>query len=57
MDNFFGLLNFLDEKTKGGNENLLTVRKLAAISLLEVFKDILPDYQITQQDFGETKCE
>lgn len=47
----------MDEKSKIGHENLLTIRKLSTVSLLEVFKDILPDYQISQQDFGDVKCK
>lgn len=37
------LLKIMDERIP---EVFLTVRKLAAVSLLEVFKDIIPEYEI-----------
>lgn len=43
--NFKMLLNFMDENNP---EIYITVRKLAMVSLLEVFKDLLPSYQILQ---------
>lgn len=43
--NFTLLLDFMEEKNP---EVYITVRKLATASLLEIFKDILPSYHITQ---------
>lgn len=43
--NFKILLDFMDEKNP---EIYITVRKLAMVSLLEVFKDLLPSYHILQ---------
>ncbi|KAK2584399.1 hypothetical protein KPH14_006781 [Odynerus spinipes] len=43
--NFKMLLDFMDEKNP---EIYITVRKLAMVSLLEVFKDLLPSYHILQ---------
>lgn len=49
MKNFKALLELMDERLNGA-VNLFTVRKLAITSLLEVFKDILPEYRIGQID-------
>ncbi|XP_035729514.1 nucleolar complex protein 3 homolog [Vespa mandarinia] len=43
--NFKVLLDFMEESNP---EIYITVKKLAMISLLEVFKDLLPSYQILQ---------
>ncbi|KAH0550275.1 nucleolar complex protein 3 homolog [Cotesia glomerata] len=45
VKNFTVLLDFMEEKTPG---IYITVKKLAAVSLLEVFKDILPSYHLYQ---------
>lgn len=37
-------------------EIYITVKKLAMISLLEVFKDLLPSYQILQLKPEGVKC-
>ncbi|XP_043517823.1 nucleolar complex protein 3 homolog isoform X2 [Frieseomelitta varia] len=44
-DNFKTLLELMEETNP---EVYITVRKLATVSLLEVFKDLLPSYQILQ---------
>nr|XP_033339973.1 nucleolar complex protein 3 homolog [Megalopta genalis] len=44
-DNFKALLDFMEESDP---EVYITVRKLATVSLLEVFKDLLPSYHILQ---------
>lgn len=44
-DNFKGLIDLMDE---GNPEVYITVKKLATVSLLEVFKDLLPSYHILQ---------
>lgn len=51
--NFKTLLTIMTEDTA---QVFLTVKKLATVSLLEVFKDILPSYPIKQQDTGDIKC-
>lgn len=43
--NFKLLLDMMDERT---SEVYITIRKLAMVSLLEVFKDLLPSYSILQ---------
>lgn len=49
MKNFGALLELMDERIND-TVNLFSVRKLAVTSLLEVFKDILPEYRIGQID-------
>jgi len=43
-ENFNVLLKMMDEQT----EVYITIRKLAMVSLLEIFKDLLPSYNILQ---------
>ncbi|XP_037946269.1 nucleolar complex protein 3 homolog [Teleopsis dalmanni] len=50
MRNFNALYELMDEMNPAGAQNLLTVRKVAAISITELFKDILPDYRVGQVD-------
>ncbi|XP_014484925.1 PREDICTED: nucleolar complex protein 3 homolog isoform X2 [Dinoponera quadriceps] len=45
IGNFKMLLDFMDERSP---EIHITVRKLAMVSLLEIFKDVLPSYNILQ---------
>lgn len=47
MKNFTALFELMDERN-GEKVNLLTIRKIATISMLEVFKDVLPEYRIGQ---------
>lgn len=37
-------------------EIYITIRKLATVSLMEVFKDLLPSYQILQIPQEGVKC-
>ncbi|XP_013116892.2 nucleolar complex protein 3 homolog [Stomoxys calcitrans] len=50
MRNFNALFELMDETDKAGVPNLLTVRKVAIVSLTEIFKDILPEYRVGQID-------
>lgn len=54
MKNFNALFDLMSEKLNDA-PNLLTVRKIATMSLLEVFKDILPEYRIGQIDLKTQK--
>lgn len=54
ITNFRTLLKIMEEDTA---EVYFTVRKLATVSLLEVFKDLLPSYQIKHHETGEVKCK
>lgn len=49
MKNFNALFELMDERHNDA-PNLFSVRKIATMSLLEVFKDILPEYRIGQID-------
>lgn len=49
MKNFNALFELMDER-HNDTPNLFSVRKIATMSLLEVFKDILPEYRIGQID-------
>lgn len=49
MKNFNALFELMDER-HNDIPNLFSVRKIATMSLLEVFKDILPEYRIGQID-------
>ena len=49
MKNFNALFDLMSER-KGDETNLFSVRKIATMSILEVFKDILPEYRIGQID-------
>ncbi|XP_068084656.1 nucleolar complex protein 3 isoform X2 [Anabrus simplex] len=53
VNNLKVLLNMLEEKS----DVQLSVQKLAAASLLEVFKDILPGYQIKHHEASEVKLK
>lgn len=52
-ENFKVLLEFMEETDP---EVYISVRKLATISLLEVFKDLLPSYHILQLQQEGVKC-
>lgn len=51
--NFKPLLDMMEENHP---EVKITVRKLAAVSLLEVFKDLLPSYYIKFIDMENVIC-
>ncbi|XP_314636.4 nucleolar complex protein 3 homolog isoform X2 [Anopheles gambiae] len=46
IENIGVLLDLLNEVNRDGSINFLPVRKTAMISLVEVFKDIVPEYRI-----------
>lgn len=54
MKNFNALFDLMDER-QNDVPNLFSVRKIACMSLLEVFKDILPEYRIGQIDLKTQK--
>lgn len=54
MKNFNALFDLMAER-HNDTVNLLTVRKIAAMSMLEVFKDILPEYRVGQIDLKTQK--
>lgn len=54
MKNFNALFEMMDER-HNDIPNLFSIRKIATMSLLEVFKDILPEYRIGQIDLKTQK--
>lgn len=50
MRNFNALFDLMEENNDNGTPNLLTVRKVAIVSITEIFKDILPEYRVGQID-------
>lgn len=58
MKNFSALFDLMEEFNESGGRNLYSIRKLAIISIAEVFKDILPEYRVGQVDTKMTtgKC-
>lgn len=54
MKNFNALFELMDERINDAI-NLFTIRKIATMSVLEVFKDILPEYRIGQIDLKTQK--
>lgn len=57
MKNFASLLEFMDERASDGSLHLTSIRKIATISVLELFKDIIPEYRIGFIDLKETKVK
>lgn len=47
MKNFKALFDLMGEKNND-EVNLFSIRKISVLSVLEVFKDILPEYRIGQ---------
>lgn len=54
ITNFKTLLALLDDNT---SEVFISLKKIVIISLLEVFKDLLPTYQINDHDSTSVKCK
>lgn len=54
VSNFRSLLKIIDEEVEGA---YFTIRKLAVVALLEVFKDILPSYQLKPEITEGVKCK
>lgn len=53
IGNLSSLLDIMNEKEP---ELRITVKKLVTISLMEIFKDLIPAYQIKHQDLPLKKC-
>ncbi|XP_055530605.1 nucleolar complex protein 3 homolog isoform X2 [Wyeomyia smithii] len=51
------VLDLICEKTQSGRINMFVTRKLALISLVEVFKDIVPDYRLGIVDTNSQKLK
>ncbi|KAI8437344.1 hypothetical protein MSG28_011685 [Choristoneura fumiferana] len=57
LKNLYPILYLMEERLKDETLNLHSVRKLASLSAYEVFKDILPEYQIRHQDYSNIKLK
>lgn len=57
VKNFGVLLDLMLEFSKENEPTMLSVRKLAMISLVEVFKDINPDYKLGVVDLEQQKVK
>lgn len=57
VGSFRVLLELAQEINAGKEKNLTSVRKLAMLSMMEVFKDILPDYRIGVTDLQAQKVK
>lgn len=57
VKNFQVLLDLMPEFTQENEPTMLSVRKLALISLAEVFKDINPDYKLGVVDLEQQKVK
>lgn len=57
VKNIGALLSLMTMFGPGKEENLVSTRKLAMISLVEVFKDIVPDYKVGVVDLGQQKVK
>lgn len=44
--NLSTLMNLIEETNKEGRVNLPSIRKLAILSMVEIFKDIVPEYRV-----------
>lgn len=57
MKNFKLLFELMSNRNKNEEPNLFSVRKMATMSVLEVFKDIIPEYRIGQIDLKRQQGE
>ena len=57
VKNIGALLALMQEIGSDKEQNLLSTRKLAMVSLVEVFKDIVPDYKVGVVDLEQQKVK
>lgn len=55
IKNLTTLMHMIDDKNKEGRINFFTVRKMAILSLMEIFKDIIPEYRVGVVDLETQK--
>lgn len=55
IKNLTTLMHMIDEKNKEGRVNFFTIRKMAILSLMEIFKDIIPEYKVGVVDLETQK--
>lgn len=57
IGSFKTLLDLMQEHKNNKEKNLISVRRLAMLSTMEVFKDIIPDYKIGVTDLQNQKVK
>lgn len=57
VKNIGALIDLMTEFSSDKKENLVSTRKLAMISLVEVFRDIVPDYKVGVVDLEQQKVK
>lgn len=57
VKNIGALLGMISQFGANKEENMISTRKLAMISLVEVFRDIVPDYKVGVVDLGHQKVK
>lgn len=57
IKNLAMLVDLIPETTQSGKTNMFIIRKLAMISLVEVFKDIVPEYRLGIVDTAAQKVK
>ena len=57
VKNIGALIDLMTEMGSDKEENLISTRKLAMISLVEVFRDIVPDYKVGVVDLEQQKVK
>lgn len=57
IKNLAVLVDLIPETSQSGKTNMYIIRKLAMISLVEVFKDIVPEYRLGIIDTTAQKCK
>ncbi|KXJ76985.1 hypothetical protein RP20_CCG008525 [Aedes albopictus] len=57
IKNLVMLVDLIPETTQSGKTNMFIIRKLAMISLVEVFKDIVPEYRLGIIDTAAQKLK
>lgn len=57
IKNLAMLVDLIPESSQSGKTNMYIIRKLAMISLVEVFKDIVPEYRLGIIDTVAQKCK
>ncbi|XP_063695685.1 nucleolar complex protein 3 homolog [Culicoides brevitarsis] len=57
IKNLTTLMGMIDEKNKDGQINFFTIRKMAILSNMEIFRDIIPEYRVGVIDLETHKVK
>lgn len=55
IKNLTTIMHMIDEKNKEGHVNFFPIRKMAILSLMEIFRDIIPEYRVGVVDLETQK--